>query len=108
MSDESVLIQPVVVAPALPDYHEKKSSDYIKSVAAKKISWALAKFLIAKGSTPIVLTAWDHFSEGLKSVGITIIIDHSILSTALPGLIFMGLVASHDYLKVKFPNIKIL
>lgn len=85
-------------APGVPTF---EYSRYLASVAAKKVSWAIAKLIIAKGSTQGALIAWGTISDALKKMGITIIIDPSVLNAALPGIIFAGLVALHDYAKVK-------
>lgn len=75
---------------------------WLFSVAGKKVSWAVAKLIIAKGSAPAVVWGWNHVTDVLKPLGIQITIDHDILSKALPGVIFAGLVMAHDYAKVRF------
>lgn len=74
---------------------------WLVKVAGKKVAWAVAKLTLAQLSAPAAIAAFQQGAAFLKPLGITIIIDQAVLEKALPGLIFMLLVAAHDFMKVK-------
>lgn len=74
---------------------------YDLRIASKKVGWGLAKLVAAQATAPAAIVAFQTVAEKLKPLGITVIIDEKILSQALPGLIFMVLIALHDWAKVK-------
>lgn len=74
---------------------------YDSTVAMKKVGWAIAKLTAAQLAAPGAIALFQATADKLKPLGITVIIDQGVLEKALPGLIFMVLVAAHDAIKVK-------
>lgn len=81
--------------------HETAEPEWLFRVAGKRVAWAVAKLTMAQLSAPAAIAAFQAAAGALKPIGITIVIDQALLDKALPGLIFMGLVAIHDAAKVK-------
>lgn len=81
------------------------SKTYLASVAAKRVTWAVGKFIVAKATTlataPAAYAAFQAFAEMLKPLGIGLTIDPVVFVKALPVALFAGLVLIHDYVKVK-------
>lgn len=74
---------------------------YSGAVAMKKVAWAVGKFGVAEASTGTVIAAFEKMCAHLQPIGITVIVDHAILSKVLPGFVFMALVALHYVAKTK-------
>lgn len=105
MTDElSPPIQPQAPPPLIVEM-ASQNPIWKGSVAAKKVGWALSKILAAKivgwMSLPSIMSAWGSFCGVLQAHGVIIIIDQKVFATALPGIIFGGLVTAHDLAKVK-------
>lgn len=81
---------------------------YSGSVAAKKVAWAIGKMGASASLGPTIAPKATAFIEKLSSIlqpyGITIHIEQDLFAKALPFLIFAGLVALHDYAKVRTGN----
>lgn len=76
--------------------------NYLFTVAAKKVAWALTKMAVAFISTPAIVAGFTKLSALLATYGITLQVNTATLSTALPPLIFGLLVLAHDWAKVKY------
>jgi hypothetical protein len=81
------------------------SKTYLLSVASKKVSYAVGMFIVAKATNlvtaPAAYEAFQHVAELLKPLGIGLTVDPVVFVQAFPVAMFAGLVALHDYIKVK-------